>query len=219
MGRLPTGKQSHYSEADKAKVLEAFRLSGGKQRPTARQFGIPLGTLQAWIAGDEDPRPFASLLPTVTESQINANAFLKGLECGSVYQEKHLRDAVAENVEAVFAALAIPAPVSISTEYVISKGCRVDFLARHEDGTYTLAEIKSCSGGNKGRGWLLYSLIGQALYYLEVLSDVYKIPTEKIRVCLLLDYDPDDYFLKALEHVKCPFYVLNVARFLQKAND
>ena len=199
-----------YSDAFRESALTLLSANNENQNATARQLGIPRKTLAYW-SSEQPNKAFVSILPVHSIQSENADTFLKSLESGLTYKEKHLRDAIAQNCDMVFDALAIPRPISIATECIVSRGCRVDFLARHADGTYTIAEIKSC-GGQKGRGWLLYSIIGQALYYLEVVSDVYGIDAKNIRLCLLLDYDPDEYFMKAIEHINCSFFVLNVTQ-------
>lgn len=101
----------------------------------------------------------------------------------------------------------------IEQEVTLNAGLRLDVLILHPDQSLTICEVKSCSGTkSKARGWLLYSAIGQLLYYINIVSEEYEIPVENINLVLATDYEPDTYFYKALQMVNKSIQVINLMK-------
>ena len=61
-------KSRSYSDEDRETARVAWEATGRKLRPTARETGIPLGTLQRWVEVWEDPPPAPLAPPEVYEA-------------------------------------------------------------------------------------------------------------------------------------------------------
>jgi transposase len=134
------------------------------------------------------------------------------------YTESELQKAVLGKIDDVLSLLGLPAAVAVSSEYVLPNGMRVDILVKHLDDSYTIIETKAAGGdAKKGAGWLLYSTIGQLLYYAEVITDAYGVDHHRLNLCVIADYDPDVYYLRSLERVAARVRFHNIRPFLAHA--
>ncbi|MES2462060.1 MAG: hypothetical protein V4671_15860, partial [Armatimonadota bacterium] len=189
------GRYTRYTDADKAVALEAIRKHG-QLRAAADAIGIPWTTLREWSRQDKNT---ASCFRAVAVDSA-ATKLRKAIQEGSSYSEKQFRLALVEQWDTVSESLCLPVAATIRSEFSLPNRSRLDLLIENRDGSYTIGEVKTMSG-NRDAGWRSYDVIGQLVYYVEVLHEFYSVPKKDIHPCILTDFEPDRFFHKALQNI------------------
>jgi len=193
-------------------------LGGQSLSQVSRRYNIPDGTIHDWSAHKlVRPRKVDfSRAIVIDQSSValaitnESNTFLEKAK-HSRFSERELLHQIKTYAASIFGSLGYAPIEDLDIETRVANGIRVDLLAKHTDGTYTLAEVKSCGGSAlKSRGWLLYGAIGQVLYYAEVLRDVLGLDDEKTNLLIMADYSPDLHFRRAIGQIKRRVDFLNV---------
>lgn len=132
------------------------------------------------------------------------------------YSEKDLQNAIAHKASEVSRAIGLPEVVSVESSVRVNNTglMRADLLFHHRKGFITIVEVKSHQKYSSG-GWLLYPAIGQILYYKECVCDQFEVDRSKVGMAILSDYEPDMYFMAALNQVKERIHYLNVLPILK----
>jgi len=79
---------------------------------------------------------------------------------------------------------------NIAKEFLLKDYGRIDYLIKTSNGQFLIIEVKHSNSSKKGNSDTKFIAgIGQLLGYKTILSSIYKIPFEKIKLALFIDID------------------------------
>lgn len=149
-----------------------------------------------------------------SEALTRSRNIVASMSGGDKYAESVLIEFVKDKIEEIASLVGLPKVIECRTELTLPNRSRCDVISWHEDDSISVYEVK-CSGDNKGRGWLLYTAIGQLLYYFEVIKDCWAIDDARINLFVISDYDADDYFYRTLKHVNQKITFINLRPMIE----
>jgi len=219
-------RRDRYSAAECAIARTLWEKNGRNLSKTARELSIPRTTLQFWISKWKSPQVIdhegialsvASALTqhsdtTALEASRSFRAFTNG-----TYTESDFAACLQSSANAIASHMGWPKVSRAFRDYALPNRKRIDLLFEHNDKTYTIIEVKSCSGqAFKAANWLLYPCVGQVLYYYETLIDCMSVNESSVRLCITADFDADVYFSRMLSRISVPIAFFNGSLFARE---
>lgn len=204
-------------------ISEIERLSGLglTQEEMCAHLGISVDTLENRIKESSDfskallyGKKNLYSLKRESLALIRSRNIMASIFSGDKYTEGVLIEFVKDQIEIIASLAGLPRVVECRTELTLPNRSRCDVISWHKDGSISVYEVK-CAGDNKGRGWLLYTSIGQLLYYFETIKDCWNVDDRKINLFVVSNYDADDYFYRALKSVNQKIAFINLRPMIE----
>lgn len=197
-------------------IIDSALRHKGRIMTVKKELGCAYNTIRRYMelypevkAAFESPAP--EILPAFYEktSALVESKTLDARRDSIAYTERDLQLLAANEITQIASMFNWPFVESVSVEHRLPNNKRIDILCKHFDGSLSIIEVK-VSGKHAKPVYFLYSTIGQVLYYNEVLKDVYNLPQSKIRLGIISDFEPDEYFYRTLNSLKVPMQYCNV---------
>lgn len=194
-----------YSLEFKHQVLDHWARHGKSYRAVAKMFNISFATVMRWIADYENPKPIKE------RAEMPAPV----ITVRDDLHERYLAKTFATMLQLMPQYFDWPVARGIHYEYALPSKRRIDMLVEHVDGSYTIVEAKGSRGLNHKKDLsLLYSAVGQLLYYHTAFVNVVQCSRDHVRLCLVCDWTPNADFFETMQQVRPTIQFVNPLRYL-----